>query len=70
MNPVDTDNNDGNTPAPSQKQSPRKIKRQDAAYIDKKLRETFIRGHAVKVHKTHMDLVRDNARRNARRKIP
>jgi len=52
-------------------ESPNKIKRQDAEYIDKQLNVIFIKGHAHNVHDKQMDLVRGNAKRNAiRRKMP
>lgn len=71
----DTSTRDGNIPhvrnsGNPAKESPKKMRRQDAHFIDTKLRETFIRDHATNVHKKQMDLVRGNAQRNQRRKIP
>jgi hypothetical protein len=75
MNSNDTSTRDGNIPHVRKsgnpaKEAPKKMKRGDAHYIDTKLRETFIRGHAMNVHNKHMDLVRGNAQRNKQRKIP
>jgi hypothetical protein len=49
---------------------PRPMRQNDKAYIDGKLKNTFIKGHAMNVHRSHMDLVHHNAQANKRRKIP
>ena len=76
MNRNDTSTHDGNIPhvrdsGNPAKESPKKIRRQDAEYIENKLRKTFVRGDCMDVHRSHMDVARGNAKKNmVRRKIP
>lgn len=46
-------------------EAPKKMRNSDKAYIDGKLNE-FKTGHAMNVHTDHMDLVRKNAKDNAK----
>ena len=50
-------------------EAPKKMRGSDRHYIDTKLKKTFIKGHAVNVHRNHMDIVRNSAVAN-RRKVP
>ena len=50
-------------------EAPKKMRGSDVAYIDGKRKKTFIKGHAMNVHRDQMDLVRNNAVAN-RRKVP
>ena len=45
-------------------QAPKKMRKGDVGYIDTKVQTTF-GGHAMAVHNRQMDLVRNNAKRNA-----
>ncbi len=50
-------------------EAPKKMRGSDVAYIDGKRKKTFIKGHAMNVHRDHMDIVRNSAVAN-RRKVP
>jgi hypothetical protein len=71
-----TATNDGNEPYARKggtnpaREIPKKMRGDDKQFIDDRL-TMFKKGHAMNVHRDHMDLVKKNAKDNVRlRKIP
>ena len=72
---MDTSNTGGNDPIPHARkggtnparEAPKKMRRDDKQFIDDRL-TMFKKGHAMNVHRDHMDLVKKNALDNIKRR--